>query len=177
VLDEQQLNGYLMLLIAAGNDTTRNATTGGLVALLEHPVQCARLCADPSLVPRAVDEILRWTSPVLSFLRTATEDFVLNGQPLRAGDTVCMFYPSANRDERAIDDPYRFDLTRHPNPHIAFGFGGHFCLGTNLARAELRSMLKALIPILSKLKLTGESRRIANTHVSGYAALGVALAV
>jgi cytochrome P450 len=174
-LDDQQLNGYLLLLIGAGNETTRNATVGGLVALLEHPEMRDLLCRDPSLVGNAADEILRWTSPVISFLRTVTMDFELAGTALRPGDTVCVFYPSANRDERVFDDPYRFDITRNPNPHISFGFGAHFCLGTNLAKAELRSMLKALLPVLPRLALTGESHRIANTHVSGYSKLGVAL--
>jgi cytochrome P450 len=173
LLNEQQLNGYLFLLIGAGNDTTRNATTGGLVALLEHADQRDLLCARPELLPGAVDEILRWTSPVISFLRTCTEDFDLAGQRIREGETVCVFYPSANRDERVFTEPNRFDITRDPNPHLTFGFGAHFCLGTNLAKAELRSMLKALIPVLPKLELTGESTRIANTHVSGYSSLGV----
>lgn len=173
LLDEQQLNGYLFLLIGAGNDTTRNATTGGLVALLEHPEQRDLLCARPELLTGAVDEILRWTSPVISFLRTCTEDFELAGQTIRAGETVCVFYPSANRDERVFADPERFDITRDPNPHLSFGFGAHFCLGTNLAKAELRAMLKALLPVLPRLALTGESTRIANTHVSGYSSLGV----
>lgn len=174
-LTEQQLNGYLFLLIGAGNDTTRNATVGGLVALLEHPAMRDLLCADPSLVGSAADEILRWTSPVISFLRTVTEDFELAGTALRPGDTVCVFYPSANRDERVFEEPYRFDITRNPNPHITFGFGAHFCLGTNLAKAELRSMLKAMLPLLPRLELTGEAHRIANTHVSGYSKLGVRL--
>jgi cytochrome P450 len=175
LLNDQQLNGYLLLLIGAGNDTTRNATVGGLVALLEHPEMRELLCRDPALLGSAADEILRWTSPVISFLRTVTEDFELAGTQLRAGDTVCVFYPSANRDDSVFTDPYRFDITRNPNPHITFGFGAHFCLGTNLAKAELRSMLKALLPVLPRLALTGESHRIANTHVSGYSKLGVRL--
>jgi cholest-4-en-3-one 26-monooxygenase len=175
-LNDQQLNGYLFLLIGAGNDTTRNATTGGLVALLEHPDQRDLLCANPALVSSAAEEILRWTSPVISFLRTATEDFVLDGQRIAAGETVCMFYPSANRDDAVFSNPDRFDITRNPNPHLTFGYGAHFCLGTNLARAELRSVLKSLLPVLPRLELTGDSRRIANTHVSGYSMLGVRLA-
>ncbi len=173
VLNDQQLNGYLFLLIGAGNDTTRNATTGGVVALLEHPEMRDMLCANPSLIDSATDEILRWTSPVISFLRTVTEDVELGGTPLVAGDTVCVFYPSANRDDAVFEDPYRFDIRRNPNPHITFGFGAHFCLGTNLAKAELRSVLKALLPVLPMLELTGEQHRIANTHVSGYSMLGV----
>lgn len=120
-----------------------------------------------------MDEILRWTSPVISFLRTVTQDTTLNGTRLREGDTVCVFYPSANRDHRAFEDPYRFDITREPNPHLTFGFGAHFCLGANLAKAELRSVLKALRRVLPKVELTGNARRIANTHVSGYSMLGV----
>lgn len=174
-MNDQQLIGYLFLLIGAGNDTTRNATVGGLVALLEHPEQCAKLCADPRLIGGAVDEILRWTSPVVSFLRTATADFDLSGTPIRAGETVCMFYPSANRDDTVFKDPYRFDIERTPNDYITFGYGAHFCLGTNLARAELRSALKAILPALPRLALDGHAQRIANTHVSGFSHLGVTL--
>ncbi len=172
-LNDQQLNGYLFLLISAGNDTTRYATAGGVAALLENPAQRDLLCANPSLIPRAVDEMLRWTSPVISFLRTATADVSLNGQAIKAGDTLCLFYPSANRDERVFADADRFDITRDPNPHITFGFGAHFCLGANLAKAELKSILKALLGILPQLELTGESHRLGNTHVSGFSLLGV----
>ena len=172
-MTDQQLIGYLFVLIAAGNDTTRNATVGGLVALLENPAERDRLCANPELIGSAANEILRWTSPVISFLRTATEDFNLSGTRIRAGDTVCVFYPSANRDEAVFADPYRFDITRSPNDHIAFGYGAHFCIGTNLARAELRSALKALLPVLPKLALTGTPERIGNTHVSGFSKLPV----
>lgn len=175
LLNDQQLIGYLFVLIAAGNDTTRNATAGGVAALLEHPEQCQRLCDEPELLSRAVDEILRWTSPVLSFLRTASESFDLAGTMIQPGDTVGIFYPSANRDERVFDDPYRFDISRDPNPHITFGFGAHFCLGTNVARAELRSALRALLPLLPRLELAGEGRWIAHSHVSGYAHLPVRL--
>jgi cytochrome P450 len=170
-LNDQQLIGYLFLLIGAGNDTTRNATAGGLAALLEHPAERDRLCADPGLLGSTVDEVLRWTSPVISFLRTATRDFDLAGTAVRAGETVCMFYPSANRDEQHFVDPYRFDIARTPNDYLTFGYGAHFCLGTNLARAELAAMLKALIPYLPRLELAGGARRIANTHVSGYSCL------
>jgi cholest-4-en-3-one 26-monooxygenase len=175
-LNDQQLNSYLFLLIGAGNDTTRNATTGGVVALIENPAMRDLLCAKPELLESAVDEILRWTSPVISFMRTVTADTVLGGTPLREGDTVCVFYPSANRDDTVFEDPYRFDIRRNPNPHITFGFGAHFCLGTNLAKAELRSVMKALLPVLPTLELTGHHHRIANTHVSGYSKLGVRLA-
>ena len=171
LLNDQQLNGYLMLLIAAGNDTTRNAIAGGVEALLQHPAQRELLCNNPSLMPSAVEEILRWTSPVGNFLRTATEDFELSDTTIGAGDTVGVFYPSGNRDERVFDDPYRFDITRTPNAHLAFGFGAHFCLGTNLARAELKASIKALLPYLKSVELDGKPERIAQTHVIGYSTL------
>jgi cholest-4-en-3-one 26-monooxygenase len=172
-LNDQQLVGYLLLIIAAGNETTRNATSGGVIALIEHPEQRVLLCANPALLTTAIEEILRWTSPVIQFLRTATEDFELRGQKIRQGETIGVFYPSANRDERVFEDPYRFDITRNPNPHLAFGHGAHFCIGANLARAELRAALQALLPVLPRLELAGVPRRIPNLHVSGYATLPV----
>ena len=172
-LNDQQLVGYLLLIIAAGNETTRNATSGGVIALIEHPEQRDLLCADPALLTTAIEEILRWTSPVIQFLRTATEDFELQGQKIRKGETIGVFYPSANRDERVFEDPYRFDITRNPNPHLAFGHGAHFCIGANLARAELRAALQALLPVLPRLEIAGVPRRIPNLHVSGYATLPV----
>ena len=175
-LTNQQLNGYLFLLIAAGNDTTRNAISGGIAALIEHPEQRDLLTRQPELLPFAVEEILRWTSPVGNFLRTATSDFNLSGTRISAGDTVGLFYPSANRDERIFNDPYRFDINRSPNPHLSFGFGSHFCLGTNLARAELSASIKALIPHLHRLELCGNPTRLAQTHVLGYSTLPMRLA-
>ena len=164
-LTSQQLNGYLVLLLAAGNETTRNATTRGVTALLQHPEQMERLVADPSLSESAVEEILRWTSPVIQFARTATTDVELRGQTIRAGQTVGLFYPSANRDDAAFAEPYRFDVGREPNRHIAFGHGVHFCLGANLARGELRATLKAMLPLLPRLELVGEPDRNGHLHV------------
>lgn len=173
LMNDQQLIGYLFHLIGAGNDTTRNALAGGVQTLLEHPAQCALLCAQPQLQGTASDEILRWTSPVLSFLRTATRDFELAGTLIKAGDTVGIFYPSANRDERVFVDPYRFDITRTPNDHLSFGYGANFCLGTNLARAELGAALQALLPLLPHLQLADGAERIAHSHVTGYSKLPV----
>jgi len=164
-LTDQQLNGYVLLLLAAGNETTRNATTGGVIALLQHPDELARLVAAPALVEPAVEEVLRWTSPVIQFARTATADVELEGVRIRAGDTVGVFYPSANRDERAFTDPYRFDVGRSPNYHQAFGHGAHFCLGANLARWELRAVLRALLPLLPRLELVGEPTRLGHLHL------------
>ncbi len=167
LLNEQQLQGYLFVILAAGNETTQNAISGGVSALLEHPDQRALLCSDAKHVNGAAEEILRWTSPVLQFARTATEDFELAGTTIRAGEDVGMWYPSANRDEAVFDRPYDFDITRSPNYHLAFGgFGAHFCLGANLARWELRSALRALIPILPRIEAAGPPERVPNLHVS-----------
>ena len=135
--------------------------------MLEHPDQRELLCADPSLVESAAEEILRWTSPVVQFARTAIEDYELSGTTIRAGEDVGMWYPSANRDDAAFDRPYHFDITRKPNHHLAFGgFGAHFCLGANLARWELRAALRALIPILPRFEAAGPPERVPNLHVS-----------
>jgi cholest-4-en-3-one 26-monooxygenase len=165
-LTQQQLHGYLMLLIGAGNETTRNSITGGVRALLEHPDQARLLAEAPAArVESAVEEIMRWVSPVIQFARTALADFELGDTTIRAGDTVGLWYPSANRDEAMFADPYRFDITRSPNYHLAFGHGVHFCLGANLARWEMRSVFRELAPHLANLELVGEPRRLPHLHV------------
>lgn len=165
-LTEQQLHGYLQLLIGAGNETTRNSITGGVHALLHHPAERDTLAADPDgVVTTAVEEILRWTSPVVQFARTALSDFELAGTQIHAGDTVTVWYPSANRDERQFTDPYRFDVRRNPNYHLGFGHGEHFCLGANLARWELRAVFRELAPHLAHLAPAGDLHRIADLHV------------
>lgn len=165
-LDDQRLHGYLELLVGGGNETTRNTTTGGVRALLEHPDQAAVLAADPeAVIETATEEILRWVSPVIQFARTATADTELHGQRIAAGDRVVLWYPSANRDERQFPDPYRFDVRRTPNSHVSFGHGEHFCLGANLARWELRAVFRALAPYLANLELVGEPVRMAGLHV------------
>ena len=166
-LTEQQLQGFLFVVLAAGNETTQNAISGGVHALLQNPAQRDRLCRHPELVVSAAEEILRWTSPVLQFARTAVRDFELGGVKIKAGEDVGMWYPSANRDEAVFDDPYVFAITRDPNRHLAFGgYGAHFCLGANLARWELRAALRALIPVLPKMELAGQAERVPNLHVS-----------
>lgn len=174
-LTNRELLSYITLLLAAGNETTRNATTGGVEALLQHPDQLARLVADPALVEPAVEEILRWTSIVIQFARTCTQDTELRGQRIRAGETVALWYPSANRDEEVFAAPYRFDIGREPNPHFAFGgYGEHFCLGANLARWELQAMLRALRPLLPRMELAGPAERVAGSlHVGGIKRLPV----
>lgn len=167
-LTQQQLHGYLILLFAAGNETTRNATSRGILALLEHPDELARLLDDPGRhVETAVEEIVRWTSPVIQFARTATRDVELRGQTIRAGDTVGLWYPSANRDERQFDEPYRFDVGRDPNYHVGFGHGAHFCLGANVARWELRAMFRELArrDVLGRIELAGAGEWMTDLHV------------
>ena len=176
-LDPREIQQYMILLLAAGNETTRNATTGGIHALLTYPDQLERLLADRSLLKPAAEEILRWTSVIIQFARTATEDVELRGKTIRKGETVGMWYPSANRDEEVFENPYVFDIAREPNDHFAFGgYGEHFCLGANLARWELRTMLEALLPLLPRMELAGEPERLAgNLHVGGIKRLPVRL--
>ena len=168
-LSPREISAYFTLLLAAGNETTRNSITGGIKALLDHPEERQRLVDDPSLVPSAVEEMLRWTSIVIQFQRTAMEDIELRGKTIRKGDSIVMWYPSANRDEEVFDDPYRFDIGRDPNDHFAFGgYGEHFCLGANLARWEMRAILHALIPVLPRLELAGQPELVPKSlHVGG----------
>ena len=162
-----ELLSYFALLIIAGNETTRNATTGGLYAFIDNPDQWARLKRDPALVPKAVEEIVRWTSPVIQFTRKATEDTDLAGQKIREGDEVALFYPSANRDESVFAAPNKFDIGRYPNQHIAFGIGEHFCLGANLARLELQVMFRQLAERVDAVELTGPIQRMRSSFVGG----------
>jgi cytochrome P450 len=156
-LEEFELDLFFMVLTFGGSETTRNALAQGLMVLLDHPDQLAELRQDPSIVPSAVEEILRWSSPVICFGRTVTRDVELGGQQLRAGDRIGLFYPSANRDQKVFADPFRFDIRRSPNPHVAFGGGGvHFCLGASLARNELRVMVGALLRRFNVIEIVGE---------------------
>merc|ERR1712034_291850 len=136
---------FFMLLILAGNETTRNAISGGMLAFSEHPDQRSKLAADLSLLPSATEEILRYVSPVISMRRTATRDTEIGGQKIAENEKVVMFYPSANRDPEIFDRPNAFDIQRDPNVHLAFGWGPHFCLGANLARAEIRTIFAELL--------------------------------
>ncbi|HUP75444.1 MAG TPA: cytochrome P450 [Acidimicrobiales bacterium] len=154
---------FFSLLILAGNETTRNAISGGLVAFLEHRDQWQLLGEQPELIDTAVDEILRYTSPVNYFRRTAAVDRELGGQPIRAGEKVTLWYPSGNRDESVFVDPHRFDITRSPNHHMAFGAGGpHYCLGASLAKLELKVMFEGLVKRLPDIEATGPAERLRN---------------
>jgi cytochrome P450 len=170
-----ELGSFFLLLVVAGNETTRNAISHGMRALTDHPDQRKLWTADfESVSPTAVEEIVRWATPVINFRRTATTDTVIGGQEVKAGQKVVMFYNSANRDERAFDDPFRFDVLRNPNEHFGFGAGGpHFCLGANLARWELRAVFRELAPYLSHLELAGEATRLGDLHVGAIASLPV----
>jgi cholest-4-en-3-one 26-monooxygenase len=166
-LTEAEFAMFFLLLCVAGNETTRNATVHGLRALVDHD-QYDRLAAEPDLLPTAVDEILRWASPIHHFRRTATDDTIVGGRTIRAGDKVVLWYASANRDEDVFDDPFRFDLTRTPNDHVSFGAGGpHFCLGANLARLELRLIFAELTTRLTDIEVTGPPELLRSNFVHG----------
>ncbi len=145
-LSQVELDLFFLLLTLAGSETTRNAIASGLVALVEHPDQLERLRREPQLMPSTVDEILRWSSPVAYFARRATRDTEIRGVPIKAGDRVTLWYPSGNRDQDVFESPFRFDISRAPNLHMAFGGGGpHFCLGANLARFEISMLFEELL--------------------------------
>src|SRR5262245_13712755 len=173
-LTDFEFNMFFLLLINAGGDTTRNLIAAGILALMEHPDQRARLAADPSLLSTAIEEMLRYTSPVTVFTRTATADTELGGIPVRAGDRVAMYYPSANRDEAHFAAPDEFDIGRSPNHHLAFGGGGtHFCLGANLARVEAAAIVPEVLSRMTDLELTGPVERVRSTLMNGIRSMPV----
>ena len=159
-LTEEQLVGYCELLVEAGNETTRNAISGGLVAFCENPDQWEKLRAHPELMPDAVEEILRWVSPISHFTRTATEACEVGGVKIGAGDQLALYYASANRDEQVFEDPFAFRIDRRPNPPLAFGFGEHVCLGGHLARVELETIFRHLLERLDWFELSGPVVRL-----------------
>jgi len=168
-LTHAELASFFILLLTAGNETTRTAIAHGLWALTEHPEERAVWMADlEGVTPTAVDEIVRWASPVIWMRRTVAEDIVLAGDDLHAGDKVLLFYNSANRDERVFEDPFRFDVRRHPNPHLGFGAAGpHFCLGAHLAREELQVMFRELLTRLPDIEATAEPDRLQSNFING----------
>jgi cytochrome P450 len=165
-LTERQILNYAELMVEAGNETTRNAVSGGLLALAEHPNQWATLQAEPELLPSAVEEMLRWVSPIIHFTRRTLVDSEVHGVTIPAGDTVALFFASGNRDEAVFDDPFAFRVDRAPNPHLAFGFGTHFCMGAHLARVELETIYRHLLTRLESFEVTGPVERLAS-HVNG----------
>jgi cholest-4-en-3-one 26-monooxygenase len=167
-LTELELDLFFLLLSVAGNETTRNAISHGMVALSEHPDQMQRLVDDPSLVNSAVEEILRWSSPVMHFRRQATAPTQIGDQKIGEDEKVVFWHISANRDEAHFDDPYKFDVSRSPNEHVAFGGGGpHFCLGANLARLEMQVFFEELVKRLPDIHVSGEVKRLRFNFIDG----------
>src|SRR5437588_769298 len=167
-LSELEFDLFFLLLSVAGNETTRNLISHGMLALIEHPDQRARLLRDPSLLSGAVEEMLRFGTPVMHFRRTASRDTEIAGQPVAEGDKVVIWYVSANRDENVFPDPHRFDVERSPNEHVAFGGGGpHFCLGANLARMEIRALFDAVLRRLPDMELAGPVERLRSNFIHG----------
>ena len=175
-LTDDDLLNFAFLLLVAGNETTRNLIALGTLALIAHPDECRKLVDDPSLIPGAVEEMLRWTSPVTHMARTATADTEIRGQRIKAGDTVVMLYGSANRDEDVFgSDAEEFKVTRNPNPHIAFGCGEHSCVGSQLARLEACVLFQVLLDRYTKIELTGGVDRMRATMVPGVKRMPVRL--
>jgi cytochrome P450 len=166
-LSDIETVSYYAIIAAAGHDTSSASISGGMHALLEHPEQLARLQGDMSLMPLAVEEMIRWTTPVKEFMRTAQRDYEIRGVKIGAGQSVLLSYVSGNRDDEVFDDPFAFDIGRDPNKHIAFGYGVHFCLGAALARLEINSFFSALLPRLKSAELTGPAAHVATTFVGG----------
>jgi cholest-4-en-3-one 26-monooxygenase len=172
-LSEMEFSSFFLLLAVAGNETTRNLISGGLLALIEHPEERARLTKDLSLVPSAVEEMLRWVTPVMYFRRTVTKDTVLRGQKLHEGDKIVMYYSSANRDEDVFAASDHFDVGRTPNEHLAFGAGQHFCLGSSLARLEIRIIFEEIARRMPDIELAGPVRRLRSNFINGFKSIPV----
>jgi len=166
-LPDFELLSYYFLLVVAGNETTRNAMTGGIQCFVDAPDQWRMLVADASLVDGAVEETVRWTTPVIQFARTATRDMTVRDKTVREGESVCLFYASGNRDEEVFDDPFVFRVDRQPNDHVGFGRGEHVCLGAHLARLEIRSMYQQLRERLVRMERTGPVVRVRSSFVGG----------
>jgi cholest-4-en-3-one 26-monooxygenase len=174
-LSDLELELFFLLLTVAGNETTRNLISGGMAAFFDHPDQWTKLRDDRSLLPSAVEEMLRYVTPVMNFRRQSTSSFELGGQQIEEDQKVVFFHISANRDEAVFDDAQRFDITRDPNPHIAFGAGGpHFCLGANLARMEIRVMFEHLLDRMPDIRLDGKVERLQSQFINGVKHIPVA---
>ena len=166
IAEHEALSNYV-IIATAGHDTTSSTTAGGLLALLQHPYQLAKVRRNPELLSSAIDEMLRWVSPVKHFFRTATADYDLRGRRIRAGDHLMMCYWSANRDEDVFPDPHAFQIERSPNRHLAFGYGAHLCLGQHLAKMEIRALFRELLSRIEHIELAGEPAWVEANFVSG----------
>jgi cytochrome P450 len=160
--------GYYLITFTAGHETTRGAIGGGMKALIDHPEEHRKLAADLSLIPAAMNEIVRWVTPVNHMVRTAVEDYELRGQQIAKDDTLVLFYASANRDEEMFDDPFAFRVDRQDNPHLGFGIGEHFCLGANLARQTTGALFSELMRRVESFELTGTPQRVVSNLVPGF---------
>jgi cytochrome P450 len=177
-LTQQEFDVYFVLLATAGNETTRHTITHGLLALLEFPEEMERLRSDPELGKTAAEEMLRWATPVHHFRRTAAVDTELGGREIKAGDKVTTWFVSGNRDETVFEDPYRFDVGRTPNPHMAFGPGGiHHCMGAHLAKMEVRIAFEELLARTDRIELTGPPERLRSNFFNGIKRLPVRVAL
>jgi cytochrome P450 len=173
-LTDPEYTNFFELFVFAGNETTRTGISQGILALMEHPDELERLAADPSLVPTAVEEILRFGTPIIYFRRTATRETEIRGTPIREGDKLALWYVSANHDEEVFADPYRLDLGRKPNDHVTFGGGGpHFCLGAFLARLEIRILLEEILARRVRFELTGPPVRLRSNFINGFKSIPV----
>jgi cytochrome P450 family 142 subfamily A polypeptide 1 len=177
-LSDEDLLQESLLILVGGNETTRHVITGGCEALCRNPDERRKLSDDPRRIPVAVEEMLRWVTPIQNMNRTAMRDAELGGQAIREGDKLLLLYPSANRDERVFADPFRFDTARDPNPHVAFGFGAHFCLGHSLARLELRVLFEELLATIPDMQLVSDAPppAVPSNFIRGIERLDVAFA-
>ncbi|MGI4815034.1 MAG: cytochrome P450 [Janthinobacterium lividum] len=172
-LEHIEASSYYIALASAGHDTTSASAAGGVLALIENPAEWAKLKADPTLTPAAVEEIIRWVSPVKHFFRTAAADYTLRGKQIKAGDNLLMCYPSANRDEDVFADPFSFRVDRNPNRHLGFGYGAHACIGLFLAKTELQIFFRELLARVERFELTGQPAWIQTAFVGGLKRLPV----
>ncbi len=166
-LELMDVLAWCLIIVIAGNETTRNGTTGGMLAFIENQGELRKLQREPALLSSAVEEVVRWSTPIIHFARTATEDYELRGKTIKAGESVALFYPSANRDEEIFEDPFEFRIDRRPNRHLGFGMGEHFCMGAHLARLELKVAYKYLLPRIQEIELAGPVERLRSTLVGG----------
>jgi cholest-4-en-3-one 26-monooxygenase len=167
LLPPMDVLAWCLIIVIAGNETTRNATSGGMLAFIQHQDQLRKLQADPSLLAPSIEEVVRWSTPIIHFAREASGDVEIRGKQIRKGDCLALFYPSANRDEEVFDDPFEFRIDRHPNPHLSFGIGEHFCLGSHVARLEMMVAYKHLLPRIEEIELAGPPERLHSALVGG----------
>jgi cytochrome P450 len=166
-LEFMDVLAWCLIIVVAGNETTRNGTSGGMLAFIEHQSEMRRVQQEPDLLRDAIEECVRWSTPIIHFARTATQDYEIGGKTILEGQSVALFYPSANRDEEVFKDPFSFRVDRHPNHHLGFGIGEHFCAGSHLARLEMDVAYRHLLPRIEEIELAGPVERLRSTLVGG----------